>query len=520
MAIGHGNKMATRENRERWLRSGVTCETLLEATSGVLVDAEAYYRVLADAIDRAERSILISGWQIDSRVRLRREPGEDPTQHTLRAILRRALERSPTLEIRVLAWNYSGVYLLDREWWTADRLEALAKGRVTVLFDDRHPPSASQHEKIVILDGHTAFVGGIDICDDRWDRRNHDPIDAERVNVHGKPHKAYHDVQAVVRGKAAEYLGAHFAERWASAGGDTFEITPLPATGEVACTVAIPAREVAIARTVGAMLSPPQPPLRHIRQLYVDAIDRAERLVYIETQYISASALLQAFSRRMKDPRRSKLEIALMLPRKPEGMLERLALGSKQSCALKALAHIAQEHGHHFGAYCPATTPSTQVSTDPDVAPTTYVHSKMMIVDDRLLTIGSANATNRSFGLDTEINLAWDAEDDPAVEDAIARLRCSLLEEHAGVLVFERAHEGFVARLDRLTRDPKSRLIAHGYEDMSSSVTVVDELCAEIGDPDRAALAESLFEVEAGSTKGPLTKLLESLGVKTGEAAA
>jgi uncharacterized membrane protein YdjX (TVP38/TMEM64 family) len=60
------------------------------------------------------------------------------------------------------------------------------------------------------------------------------------------------------------------------------------------------------------------------------------------------------------------------------------------------------------------------------------VHSKILIVDNKLLTIGSANLSNRSMGFDTECNLALSADESGAVEQAIANLRNRLLAEHLG----------------------------------------------------------------------------------------
>ncbi len=60
------------------------------------------------------------------------------------------------------------------------------------------------------------------------------------------------------------------------------------------------------------------------------------------------------------------------------------------------------------------------------------VHSKVMIVDDALLRVGSANLCNRSMGTDTECDLVIEASDDASragVLDALGRL----LGEHCGV---------------------------------------------------------------------------------------
>jgi uncharacterized membrane protein YdjX (TVP38/TMEM64 family) len=64
------------------------------------------------------------------------------------------------------------------------------------------------------------------------------------------------------------------------------------------------------------------------------------------------------------------------------------------------------------------------------------VHSKVMIVDDRVLRIGSANLNHRSMGTDTECDLAIEARND-GERAAIRRARARLLADHCGVLAAE-----------------------------------------------------------------------------------
>ena len=60
------------------------------------------------------------------------------------------------------------------------------------------------------------------------------------------------------------------------------------------------------------------------------------------------------------------------------------------------------------------------------------VHSKVMIVDDRLLRIGSANLNNRSMGADSECDLVIEARSN-AERAAISAARSRLLAMHCGV---------------------------------------------------------------------------------------
>ena len=121
----------------------------------------------------------------------------------------------------------------------------------------------------------------------------------------------------------------------------------------------------------------------------------------------------------------------------------------------------------------------------------TYIHSKLVIVDDRLLCLGSANLTNRSMGVDSEMNLAWVAEGEDQ-ERAIGALRTKLLAEHVGLSDDDGA-EVFAADgellpvLVRLATRPDARLVAHSFAERreEDAVTPFEELLAEIGDPER-----------------------------------
>ena len=67
-----------------------------------------------------------------------------------------------------------------------------------------------------------------------------------------------------------------------------------------------------------------------------------------------------------------------------------------------------------------------------------YVHAKVLIVDDRILHVGSSNMNNRSLRLDTECDLTIDAPRRPTRRPAPSARRSSacamrLLGEHLGV---------------------------------------------------------------------------------------
>ena len=90
-----------------------------------------------------------------------------------------------------------------------------------------------------------------------------------------------------------------------------------------------------------------------------------------------------------------------------------------------------------------------------------YVHAKVMIVDDRLLRVGSANLNNRSMGFDTECDLALEADPGrPEIAATITRIRDDLLAEHLGVpdavLADAIRHQGGLGAAIESLRRPKA----------------------------------------------------------------
>jgi phospholipase D1/2 len=473
------------------LELGRTCLAIAHAESGVIVDAAAYYRAAADAIESAERFVLITGWQLDTRVILRREADEPPSEHSLAAVLRRACARSPELIVRVLPWDWSAIYAPDREWSTPEKLREIAEGRIECIWDSAHPPAASQHEKMVLVDGHTAFVGGIDLCDDRWDDRRHLPRDPRRVNVSGRPQIPYHDVQSIVRGEVVPILMEVFCDRWIRAGGAPLSLTAIPPPSTpLHLELPLAVAEVAIARTRSPDVRDGRPAICEVRELLKDAFRRARTLVYAETQYFTSRTLVDALIERMRDASLPTLELVLILPQRTEGMLESAAVANPQRAALHLLARVAAETGHTVGVFCPAVQPTVEHAESERAPAITYIHSKIVIVDDRFLTVGSANLNNRSMGVDSELNLAWLATDH-AGERSIRAVRESLLAEHSGLpqadarVVFGDG-TSCVTMLVHLATLPEARLVAHSFGDQPDVHTPLDDLLTEIGDPEHA----------------------------------
>lgn len=419
----------------RFLAPGDTCWRVERARrAAMLVDGADYFAALRSAILKAEHSVTIIGWDIDSRAPLRyvaQDDAADPESEapeTLGALLAYAVERRPALRIRILLWNYSILYAIERELLPSLSLGWQTPPQIEFYFDDMLPLGASHHQKIVVVDDSVAFSGGLDITRRRWDTQDHAPGDPRRVDPWGKPYGPFHDVQMVVDGAAARALGDLVAERWQRATGKSMERTsaagnssgdsqgdPWPAGVPVDFTdIAL-----GIARTHAGFEEIPE--IREVEALFLRSIAVARRLIYIENQYLTADRIAQALCDRLREA--PELEVVIVGPDEPHGWLEARSMGAGRVRFCRCL-----EEG---GVRDRVRLLSPYVAADGARVPV-MVHAKVMVVDDVLLRIGSANLNNRSMGLDSECDLAIEATDD-AERRAVAEARNRLLAEHLGV---------------------------------------------------------------------------------------
>jgi phospholipase D1/2 len=439
--------------------------------AGVMIDGEDYYRAFVEVARTAQRYLLISGWQFDSEVDLLR--GEEAIAakaepKTLLRFLDHLCRTRPELRVYILAWDFNLLFALEREWMQRWIFDLTTHERLRFELDGKVAVGASQHQKLVVADGRYAFLGGMDICEHRWDTRRHLPDDPQRVTHLEEPYDPYHDLQCWLAGPVAHELAKMFQERWREVVGERIalpEPLPLADHAPIEPTVRLPAGEVALSRTQQERGT------FEVRALFVDAISSAERLIYIENQYLTSRVVYGALVARMRAAK-EPLEIVIVLPKALHAPKERLALGGIQAQILHALVREAKATGHHLGIYFPATRTSGG-----EIVPT-YVHSKVIIVDDRFCTIGSANTTNRSLALDAELNVSWEAgPHDRLLIEAIRRLRADLLGEHCGCpsLDFERI-SSLVSRIDRLASLETTRIHKHPLDKVLEPSPAIDGL--------------------------------------------
>jgi phospholipase D1/2 len=437
----------------RLCRPGDTCWVRLPARRiAFLVDADAYYRALHDTLLAARANVWIVGWDVHARTRLRvgAAGAQERGVGELGPLLDFLARRRRGLRIHVLEWDYSVLFARERGLAPWVDLDWRTHPRVKFLLDDRHPLGASLHEKIVVVDDTVAFVGGLDLTVRRWDTSEHRGEDPRRVDPWGRPYEPFHDVQMMVEGEVARAIAERVRRRWNELSATRIRRLP-PREGSPWPPSVTPDASQAIVAVARTETGPPA--VREIERLHLEAIRSARASIYVENQYFSAEVVADALCQRLAEPEGP--EVVLVLPISCSGWLEDWTMGARRALLLEKLRK-SDRHGR-FRAYAPQVPGAERVN----------VHAKLMIVDDVLARIGSANLSNRSLGLDRECDLALESEGRRDVSLAIVRLRTRLLGEHLGVTperfdAASREHGGsLIGTIEALRRGTRT-LVPHG----------------------------------------------------------
>ena len=338
----------------------------------VLVDGAAVLPRVAGAIESAESHVHLAGWHFSPQIALRR--GERPL--VLRNLLAEAAER---VDVRLLAWAGAPLPLFrpTRSDVRAVRDELSRGTNVRIALDARDRPLHCHHEKLVIVDDQLAFVGGIDLsllAGDRFDSSEH----TARAAV------GWHDAAAVVSGPVVADIADHFALRWREVAGEALPraVTP-PPSGD---------HEVQFVRTVPERIYSglPRGEFR-ILESYVRAFRGAKRLIYLENQFLWAPEVVDVLIEKLRRPPAPDFRILVVLPSRPN---------NGQDDTRGQLAQLVEADGG-AGRFLACTIYARSGSVTDRI----YVHAKLAVVDDRWLTIGSANLNEHSLFNDTEVNL-------------------------------------------------------------------------------------------------------------------
>jgi phosphatidylserine/phosphatidylglycerophosphate/cardiolipin synthase-like enzyme len=336
----------------------------------VYVDGAAALAEIAAAIESARSQVWLAGWFFSPDFRLRAEQAQ-----TLQELLAEAAMR---VEVRILAWAGAPLPLFhpDREEVRAVG-KALSEGTsVRVALDARERPFHCHHEKLVVVDGELAFVGGIDLTSYAGDR-----LDTPAHSARGS--LGWHDATTRIRGPAVADVAEHFRLRWHEVTGEQLPAVPPPGpAGEI---------ELQVVRTVPEKIYRPLARGEFtILESYLRALRGAATLIYLENQFLWSPEIVAVLAEKLRRPPDERFRLLVLLPTKPNS-------GDDDTRGQLGILAAADDGAGRFLA-------STLYQPGPNGRPV-YVHAKIGIVDDRWLTIGSANLNEHSLFNDTEMNV-------------------------------------------------------------------------------------------------------------------
>lgn len=387
-----------------------------------LAEGETYFSHLADrlAAMKPGEYLHIAGYRLTPWISLK--PADKPPGRSLTAETSALVAKG--IIVRVAAWYLptSIAYFFysflpfkrlehhkDNVRMVSDVIDAASKAKTTsyAILDQRLPfpfwksPTtlASHHQKNVMLASeghHWAYVGSIDVAVDRWDTALHvgPPHRAKEY------HDAYHDIQCVLRGPATAQIRENFRERWNDPEPPAKWPSPLPivrpppipgAAASVAATYGT--HHVQVLRTLACGVYGFAPRGEHTPRTALErAIAKAEHCIYIEEQFVWPCALVDALARAVANNR--QLKVIMVVARDLEfGGAMRVAHYEMRNDAVAAIT--GNSRNQVFVYHLEQLGKSTPI----------YVHSKLMIIDDRFVGVGSVNINKRSLTTDSELHL-------------------------------------------------------------------------------------------------------------------
>ncbi len=343
----------------------------------VLIDGGEAFPAMQRAMMEARSHVYIANWFLSPDFRLVRDDsgGLSQDEPSIRELL---AELAARVDVRVLLWSgppvpWSAIGRIDIK---RTRDELMRGTRVHCLLDHRQRPMHAHHEKILVVDDQVAYVGGLDytcLNGDRFDSNEH----ALRDGV------GWHDMAAELRGPAAADVAAHFRLRWEGVSGERLPpVRPGERTGT---------HDVQVIATIPEGLYRPVPRgVFRVLEAYRQALSSAKRLIYIENQFLWSPEIVEVLRQKLLAPPGDDFRLLMLLP-------ARAATGTDDTRGQLGSLIEADHHDRLFA--------STVYSHNGSKSRPVYVHAKLAIIDDRWLTVGSANLNDHSLFNDTEVNL-------------------------------------------------------------------------------------------------------------------
>ena len=305
----------------------------------ILKNGNEKFPALFQAMEEAKHHIHVEYYIID----------DDELGWQMNEILCRKAKEG--VEVRLI-FDDVGSWSLSRKY---QRTLREAGVKVGCFMEVRFPKFTSKvnyrnHRKIVVIDSEVAFTGGLNIAD-RY--------------LHGtKKLQAWRDTHLMLKGSAATLMQVIFMGDWYFVSGEPLKGNKYFKT-----------HEPNEGKMVQVVSSGPDSDYESIGQAYFSAIASAQEKIYITTPYlIPTSEIIFA----MKTAALSGIDIRILLPSKSDTITPKWSTDSYITELLEA--------GIRVYKYQPG-----------------FIHSKTIVVDGVLSSIGSANMDFRSLETNFEV---------------------------------------------------------------------------------------------------------------------
>ncbi len=276
-----------------------------------------------------------------------------------------------------------------------------------------HP--ATHHQKLAVFDGKRVYIGGLDLNERRFDTKDHAQVASQ----------TWHDVQVMATGPVAAAALAHLDSFLDNVAGKT--TPPPPAPGFL--------RTLSRQRMNAPLRLAPKTVIREIEAAHLRAIGQAQRLIYLETQFLRYMPIARALAQRAQE--RPDLKLIIVVPAAPEDVAfsDDPGLDSRfgEHQQMRAITCLRSAFGADRLLIASPVQPRSSNSSERDAlenAPLVYVHSKVSVFDDTAAIVSSANLNGRSLRWDTEAGLHVTRKDQ--VENLRQRVMGCWLPEDAG----------------------------------------------------------------------------------------
>ena len=305
-----------------------------------LINGDETFPAMLEAIDEATRSVFLSTYIFDS----------DEIGNAVIERLSAAQDRG--VDVRVVVDGIGQSY----SWPRAPRRLRGAGIRTAVFLPPRLlPPRLSinlrNHHKILVIDGHTAFTGGLNI--------------GQRHELGEHPARnAVADMHFRLRGPGAAQLESEFLRTWEFITG-----APEPPAPVCACRAG--------ATLTRVMTDGPDDDLDQITQLLSATISTARESIVIVTPYF-------------------------LPPREIIGALQAASLrGARVTLILPEKNNLPYVHWATRNMLWELLYQGVEIFYQPPP----FAHTKLFVVDDRYALVGSSNWDARSLRLNFELQL-------------------------------------------------------------------------------------------------------------------